>query len=268
MKTVGQWLQERPHKIPETVHRQLLAHVLKRNTAWLIAHDDVTVINQQARQIKDYQRQFIDGIPLAYILGEQAFWDLTLKVNEHTLIPRPDTELIIETILDLNLSPSSILDLGTGSGALALVLARLFPNASVTATDISSQAITVAQSNAQKYHINNICFIQSHWFNNIQGTFDLIVSNPPYIEPDDSHLSGLTHEPITALVADNNGLADLQTIIRLAPQFLNHNGILLVEHGYNQQQTVAELFTDKHYCKIKTLFDIEQRPRATMGYCK
>ncbi len=240
---------------------------MNKNSAWLFSHDDVELTPPQIQQLKQYQEQYLSGKPLAYIIGHQPFWDLTLKVNEHTLIPRPDTELIIETLQSLAIKPRSILDLGTGSGALALVLARLYPGSRVIATDISQNALNVATENAHNHHIKNIQFKHSHWFSDIQTqNINLIVSNPPYIEPDDDHLKDLSHEPHTALVAQQNGLADLTTIIEQAGHYLSHKGLLMVEHGYNQQQAVFKLFTENGYQCIETLFDIEHRPRATMGY--
>ena len=267
MSTIAQWLKNGHQDVPSSIRRQLLSHALSKNSAWLFSHDEFLLNKQQIEQLNQYQKQYLAGKPLAYIIGHQAFWDLTLKVNEHTLIPRPDTELIIETLQELSISPQHILDLGTGSGALAWVLARLYPDSRVTATDLSQQALEVATDNAQLHQIKNIQFKHSHWFADIENNnFDLIVSNPPYIEPDDNHLKDLTHEPLSALVAEQDGLADLSVIIKQAPHYLTRNGLLMVEHGYNQQQAVFDLFKNNHYHRIKTLFDIEQRPRATMGY--
>lgn len=267
MNTIAQWLKPNDRDIPLAVRRQLLAHIFQQSTAWLFAHDDLALNKAQTRMLNQYLEQYKTGKPLAYIIGEQAFWDLRLKVNEHTLIPRPDTELIIETLQELAITPQRILDLGTGSGALALVLARLYPASEVTATDISPEALKVARKNAQKYQLNHIQFIQSHWFSEITSNdFDLIVSNPPYIEPGDQHLKNLNHEPISALVADQEGLADLKTIIEQAGQYLHPDGLLVVEHGFNQQQAVFNLFQEHKYHRVQSLFDIERRPRATMGY--
>lgn len=267
MTTIGQWLTQGHKDVPPSIQRQLLSHVLNKNSAWLFGHDDTLLSEQQIQQLNHHLKQYMAGKPLAYITGHQAFWDLTLKVNEHTLIPRPDTELIIETLQTMTIQPKRILDLGTGSGALALVLARLYPDSKVTATDISQAALQVAADNARRYQINNIEFIQSHWFAELNNNkYNVIVSNPPYIEPDDVHLSALTHEPITALVAEDKGLADLQIIIGQAQQHLTNDGLLMVEHGYKQQQAVFDLFSDHAYSNIKPLFDIEHRPRATLGY--
>ena len=267
LKTIAQWLAHGHPEIPNGIRRQLLSFVLNKNSAWLYGHDDVVLSPQQIQQLDDYQNQYLAGKPLAYMTGQQPFWDLTLKVNEHTLIPRPDTELIIETLQSLPVRPQNILDLGTGSGALALVLARLYPDSDVTATDTSSEALKVAAHNAERYGLNHITFLNSHWFSALENVqFDLIVSNPPYIAPGDRHLKALKHEPVTALVADQNGLSDLKIIIKQARQFLNPNGLLMVEHGYNQHHVVSEHFAQNQYIPIKTLYDIEQRPRATMAY--
>lgn len=253
--------------MPAAITRQLLCHVLNKNSAWLFGHDDVQLTTQQIRQLDSYQKQFLDGMPLAYVIGKQPFWDLTLTVNQHTLIPRPDTELIIETIESMALNPRYILDLGTGSGALALVLARLYPNSRVLATDISESALQVAADNARRYQVSNVEYRLSHWFAAIdEKNFDLIVSNPPYIDPYDQHLKDLTHEPQHALVSDEKGLSDLRQIIEQSRSYLSPKGLLVVEHGYNQGQAVFDHFKKNGFVQINTLYDIEQRPRATLGF--
>jgi len=267
LKTIAQWLAQAHQDIPANIRRQILSHVLNKNSAWLFGHDDVQLNEHQINQLNQYLEQHRAGKPLAYIIGQQPFWDLTLKVNEHTLIPRPDTELIIETVQSLSIEPDYILDLGTGSGALALVLARLFTKSQVMATDISVEALRMASSNAQQYQIKNITFQQSRWFDDVRDhNFDLIVSNPPYIEAEDPHLKDLSHEPLNALVSGQDGLNDLKIIIEQARNHLSNHGLLMVEHGYNQQQAVTDIFSRNGYSNIQTLVDIEQRPRATMGY--
>lgn len=267
MTSIRRWLKESQQHLSGSVQRQLLSHVLNKDAAWIIAHDDEQLSTHQYKQLSTLQSQIVDGVPLAYLLGHQPFWDLKLTVNEHTLIPRPDTELIIETVLSAAIQPKRILDLGTGSGALALVLAREYPDSFVTATDLSPDALEVAKQNARTYQIDNIEFLQSHWFTQVTyHDYDLIVSNPPYIEPTDRHLKDLSHEPIAALVAENKGLADLTAIINNANRYLKVDGLLIVEHGYDQQQPVTELMHQAGLTRIKNLHDIEQRPRATMGH--
>lgn|SRR5690554_1081613 len=266
--TIGQWLAYcRQHDNVSLVDcRLLLAHKLKKNTAWLIAHEDFHLNTIQLAELNEQRQQLIDGTPLAYITGHQAFWDLTLSVNQHTLIPRPETELIIELTLALQRSFQQILDLGTGSGALALVLAREFPASQVTATDLSIEALAVAQQNATNYHVNNITFIQSNWLSVIEHqTFDLIVSNPPYIEANDPHLANLRHEPQTALVAAEKGLADLTAIISQSREHLVSEGVLMLEHGYNQHLQVQQLLKQYGYKAIKTHNDLAGIPRVTIA---
>ncbi len=245
----------------------LLAHLVQQNTAWLIAHEDFQLSSNQLAQLNKQRQQLISGKPLAYITGQQVFWDLSLSVNQNTLIPRPDTELIIETALELKQPFHQILDLGTGSGALALVLAREFPDSYVTATDLSTEALEVAQQNAARYQINNIIFIHSDWFSNVnEQNFDLIVSNPPYIEVDDPHLSKLRYEPTTALIASDKGLADLAAIISQSRKHLVSEGILMVEHGYNQHGQVQQLFKQNGYSEIRSHKDLAGIPRITMAH--
>lgn len=266
--TISQWLVYcRQHNNSSlTDCRLLLAHVMQQNTAWLMAHEDFQLDSAQLSQLNQQRQQLIAGKPLAYITGQQAFWDLILTVNHHTLIPRPDTELIIDTVVGLQRSFQRILDLGTGSGALALVLAREFPDGQVTATDLSIEALAVAQHNAEKYQINNIKFINSNWLTALENqNFDLIVSNPPYIEADDPHLSDLRHEPEKALIASDKGLADLTAIISQSREHLVSKGVLMVEHGYNQHLQVQQLFNQNGYKNIKTHKDLAGIPRATIA---
>lgn len=254
----------------------------RRETAWLLE----TILGQKLSLLKfeqdrllteEQQQQFLMGIerlktgePLAYILGEQPFWTLNLKVTPATLIPRPDTEIIIEQTLALsNLAgDAKILDMGTGSGAIALSLASEKPLWRVTATDFSQAALTVAQENAVLNKISNVSFYQGSWYKALPDgmVFDVIVSNPPYIDPDDIHLKDLTHEPITALTAENHGLADLQIIVSQAPEHLKSHGWLLVEHGYDQGQVVRDLFEQAGFEQVVTIKDYGGNDRVTLGH--
>ncbi len=214
------------------------------------------------------QRQ--QGTPIAYITGNREFWSRDFQVTPDVLIPRPDTELLIELSLKLIPAdkPIKIIDLGTGSGIIAITLAAECPQAQVSATDFSLAALRIARLNAEKHHINNIEFFQSDWFANVPDTlFQLIVSNPPYIAEDDSHLQqgDVRFEPQSALSAPEQGLADIKIIAAAARNHLESGGHLLIEHGYNQQQQVQALFKDLHYDKIQTYTDLSGQPRVTYG---
>lgn len=256
----------------------------QRECGWLLAHilsiNHLTLKYKADQQLTpEQQNQFLQGIeclkqgkPLAYVLGEQEFWSLKLKVTPDTLIPRPDTEILVEQALALIQSDASVqvLDLGTGSGAIALSIAKERPQADVIATDFSAAALEVAQQNALCNQIKNVRFLHGSWYAALEQRlqFDVIVSNPPYIDEQDSHLLDLNHEPITALTAKNQGLADLQVIVAQAPQWLKAAGWLLVEHGYDQGQTVQHLFIQAGFNQVKTVKDYGGNDRVTLGLAK
>lgn len=247
----------------------LLEHILKINHLTLKYKAEQPLTPQQEQQFLQGIARLRQGEPLAYVIGEQPFWSLTLKVTPDTLIPRPDTEILVEQALALIPQNQSvnILDLGTGSGAVALSIAKEHQNAQVFATDLSNNALKVAQYNAVINDISNVQFLQGSWYEALASgqQFDVIVSNPPYIDEQDSHLSDLSHEPITALTAKNQGLADLQVIIELAPQWLTAAGWLLVEHGYDQAQAVQKLFVQAGFAQVKTVKDYGGNDRVTLG---
>lgn len=214
------------------------------------------------------QRQ--KGTPIAYITGNREFWSRDFQVSPDVLIPRPDTELLIDLSLKLIPAdePIKIIDLGTGSGIIAITLAAECPHVQISATDFSLAALRIAQLNADKHHINTIRFYQSDWFAGVPDTkFNLIISNPPYIAEDDSHLQqgDVRFEPQTALRAAEQGLADIRIIADAARNYLEPCGHLLIEHGYNQQQQVQALFKDLHYDKVQTYTDLSGQPRVTYG---
>jgi release factor glutamine methyltransferase len=251
----------------------LLQHVLNVNRAWLIAHE----IDALEANIHEAYRALIlrrlNGEPIAYILGYREFYGLSFKVTPDTLIPRPDTETLVEaalakTPLQKNLN---ICDLGTGSGAIALAIAKHRPNALVTAVDASQAALEVAIKNTKNLEITNINFMLSDWFANLNGEkFDVIVSNPPYIEENDAHLKqgDLPWEPISALVAGQGGLDDIKRIISVAPHHLNPHGWLMLEHGYNQAASVADLLKQAGFAEIETIKDLGGNDRVTLGCYK
>lgn len=246
----------------------LLQQVLGVNRAWLIAHEDDVLDEKLNGFLQTLVARRVNGEPMAYILGSQEFYGLTLKVTPGTLIPRPDTETLVEAALDKVRENASIdiLDLGTGTGAIALAIAAHRPNANITAVDFSQSALNVAQENAQNLQIQNVNFLHSDWFSALQSQrFDVIVSNPPYIEADDAHLSALTFEPISALVAGKDGLDDIRKIIDDALVFLKPQGWLLFEHGYHQAQSVQDLFANAGLVSIKTIKDLGGNDRVTMA---
>lgn len=251
----------------------LLQHVLNVNRAWLIAHAD-DELNASDKAIFDALiRRRVAGEPIAYILGYREFYGLTLKVTPDTLIPRPDTETLVEAALqkiEPNL-PLSICDLGTGTGAIALAIAKNRPLAQVTAVDFSEGALAVAQENAQQLNIRNVNFLKSDWLSNLnQQRFDIIVSNPPYIEVDDTHLAqgDLRFEPMTALASGKDGLDAIRHIIAQAPEHLHANGWLMFEHGYKQANSVAQLMQLAGFVDVTHAQDLSGIQRVTLGCLK
>ena len=261
---------------------QLLIHVLQKNQAFLRTYPEHELTTEQAEQFEQYRLAVLDGEPLAYVLGTQAFWTLNLKVTPDTLIPRPDTEIVVETILALFPKNKLLhaIDLGTGTGAIALALAKECPQWSMTATDFSRAALDVARENAKTHGLTRVRFLLGSWFEALPDTkpgaqskgslswhesFDLIVSNPPYIAPDDVHLVHLRHEPISALVAEDHGLYDLKTIVVQSLGRLNEHGWLVLEHGYDQGQAVRDLMVYAGFNNIRTVQDYGGQDRVTLG---
>ncbi len=248
----------------------LAAHGLKVARAWLIAHDDHCLSPRQYEDLQGLLQRRLDGEPIAYILGRRAFYDLELVVTPAVLIPRPETELLVEAAL-ARLSPKTpcrILDLGTGSGAIALALAYQRPQAQVTAVDRCAQALAVARANAQRLSLNNVRFLQSNWYAGLDAErFDLIVANPPYVAEDDPHLrqGDLRFEPPEALRAGPDGLADIRAIVASAPEHLRPGGWLLLEHGHDQATACQALLTAAGFETIFTLADLAGLPRVSGG---
>jgi len=248
----------------------LLCLVLNKQRSYLRAWPDQQLQSEHLAAFKALLEQRHKGMPVAYITGNREFWSRDFQVTPDVLIPRPDTELLIE--LSLNLipvnEPTKIIDLGTGSGIIAITLAAERPHAQISATDFSLAALRIAQLNADKHHISNIRLYQSDWFTDIPDTkFNLIISNPPYIAEDDGHLQqgDVRFEPQTALRAEDQGLRDIKIIADAARNYLEPCGHLLIEHGYNQQQQVQALFKNLHYGKVQTYADLSGQPRVTYG---
>lgn len=222
----------------------------------------------EARFVADLGRRR-RGEPVAYILGRQGFWSLELEVAPHTLIPRPDTELLVETALQLlPATPADVLDLGTGTGAIALALAHERPAWRVTGVDRVAEAVALATRNALRLHLGNAVFGESRWFSALDGQrFALIVSNPPYIPAHDPHLheGDVRFEPSSALVAGDDGLDDIRQIIACAPEHLSSAGWLLLEHGYDQAAAVRELLVASGFTDVQTRTDLGGHERISLG---
>lgn len=268
-----------------------LLYVLQKSPSFLITDGDYQLTESEQTQFETGIAQMQSGTPLAYLTGKQAFWSLEFEVNEHTLIPRPDTEVLVERVLgwidnhaqndDTNNSPQRLLDLGTGSGCIAISLAHelqtLAPNRwQVTAIDYSKPALEVAKRNAVLNDVTNIEFKQSDWFSVLNSSenseraadkpvFDVIVSNPPYIVDNDKHLDKLKAEPLSALVAPDNGLGDIKQIVEQARDYLVRGGLLAIEHGYDQGELVRQIFTDFGFTQVETLQDYGGNDRVTWG---
>ena len=253
--------------------RFILEQTLKVKHQYLIKNSNQLIETNKFKQIMSYVAQRLSYKPLAYIFKEWKFYDMKFFLTHNVLIPRQDTELVIDLILEKYHKQKSIdiLDLGAGSGAIGIVLANKFKNANVLLSDISSDAIDIAKKNILFHKLKNISTIKSDWFTNITNKkFDLIVSNPPYINKSDSHLKNkeLLFEPKNALISKQEGYADIIKIIKLSPKFLNSNGVLYIEHGYNQSKKIKELFLKNNFIKIKQKKDLNGIIRITSGEIK
>lgn len=209
------------------------------------------------------------GIPLAYLTGKKEFWSMEFMVNPFTLIPRPETECLVENALrKISLqSNTTLADLGTGCGAIAISIASERPHCSITATDKCEKTLDVAVMNAKYHSLENIQFIKSDWYENLQGKFDVIVSNPPYVKSNDDHLlgDGVAHEPVLALDGGPDGLSSINKIISNSAHFLNRGGWLIIEHGFNQAHSVRNQFKQKKFTDVITNCDFAGNERVTMG---
>jgi release factor glutamine methyltransferase len=248
----------------------LLCHSLGVSRAFLYTHATDTLAQSQHEAFSQLLDLRHHGTPIAYLKGRKEFWSLNLNVSSATLIPRPETELLVETTLNL-LDPNEplvILDLGTGSGAIALALAKERPRWKIHASDISEPALTIAKANAHELQLAHIIFHQSDWFCQIPALrFDAIIANPPYLALDDPHLcvGDLRFEPRHALVSEPSEGSDLQRIIRHAPQYLMPQGLLLLEHGHTQHSAVQQWLTQAQFTQTQCFHDLQQLPRVSKG---
>lgn len=282
--TIVQWQNEALHKLKNSKQNDpfldpkidillMLEFVLQKNKAFIHAFNENYLTEIELLKLNQILNQRLEGKPMAYILGYKSFYKFDFLVNENVLIPRPETEILVEKVLEFafqfDKQNLKILDLGTGSGAIACSVANELPNSQIIAVDKSVDALKVAKTNAKNLNLKNVNFIQSSWFDalNIQN-FDIIVSNPPYISSDDPHLSfgDVQFEPKSALIAENNGLKDLLEIIQSAPKFLISQGSLLLEHGYQQAKAVREIFHNmKIWRNIHTIKDYSANDRITIA---
>lgn len=251
----------------------LLCHCLSKNRSYLRAWPEHHPSEVQSLQFWTLIEQRCLGEPIAYLTGQREFWSRAFMVSPAVLIPRPDTELLIE--LSLQHLPSNqackIIDLGTGSGILAITLAAERPLADVIATDISTSALNIAKKNAQQLAVGNLRFLISDWFDTVtESNFDLVISNPPYIAADDPHLQqgDVRFEPESALISHEEGLKDIRLLAEQARNHLKPNGRLLIEHGYNQQTQVQAILQSFNYRQIQTHPDLSGNPRVTSGIWK
>jgi release factor glutamine methyltransferase len=247
----------------------LLAHALGKPRSYLHTWPEREL---EASQLERYQAAIVRrqaGEPVAYILGQQGFWSLELEVASHTLIPRPDTELLVETVLALlPATPAALLDLGTGTGAIALALACERPAWRLTGVDRVPEAVALAERNRARLKLSNANFAESHWFSALAGQrYQLIVSNPPYIAANDRHLAegDVRFEPSSALVAGADGLDDIRLIIEQAPGYLEAGGWLLLEHGFDQAAAVRELLGERGFSAVESRRDLGSHERISLG---
>lgn len=248
----------------------LLAHVLGRTRAWLFAWPEHIASAEQIATFERLVESRRDGAPVAYLLGRRGFWSFDLAVSPAVLIPRPETELLVELALERVPTGEAIelADLGTGSGAIALALAHERPHAHVVAIDASAAALAVAYANAQRLGIGNVRFAHGDWYAPLGAArFALVASNPPYIAADDPHLSrgDLRHEPLSALASGHDGLDAIRAIVADAPAHLLAQGWLLIEHGWEQGAAVRELFAQRGFAEVHSVRDVAGHERVTLG---
>ena len=267
--TVAQALREaRTQGIDRLDAQLLLAAALGQPRSWLLGHDDAALTPPQQRRFAAHCERRAGGEPVAYLLGEKEFHGLTLQVGPDVLVPRPDTETLVDWALELlRQGPAhpAVLDLGTGSGAIALAIAHGHPAASVWATDLSAAALAVARANGERLGLV-VEWLQADWWAPLAGRrFDLVLSNPPYVADGDPHLAALVHEPPAALTAGADGLGALRAISAQAGAHLRGGGWLLLEHGHDQAAAVQAMLGNAGFGAIETRSDLGGRPRCTAG---
>jgi release factor glutamine methyltransferase len=265
MTTIAALFKSSPLDYTET--RILLQFVLAVSHAWLITHQEHPISAQQEARLRALFHQRVQGEPIAYLISTREFYGLDLQVTPNVLIPRPETELLVELALQSMPPNANILDLGTGSGAIAIAIAKTRPDAIVYAVDQSPAALTIARKNASS-HQTSIHFKQSHWFDALTSMrFHTIISNPPYIAQNDPHLSqgDLRFEPRQALTDEHDGLSAISHIIQNAPQYLLNKGQLLIEHGYQQAAACRALLHHRGFTQVQSFTDLASIERVSSG---
>jgi len=246
----------------------LLLHALAKpnaERAWLLAHDADELPETVADVFRSVSLRRAAGEPLAYIVGYKEFFGLRFSVDARVLVPRPDTETLVQWALDIlkTVASPAVLDLGTGSGAVAIAVAHSLA-CKVTATDFSEDALAIASQNARQLGVD-VQFVHSYWFEKVSGHYHVIASNPPYIARADPHLAALAHEPLSALAAGNDGLSDIRQIVQRAPRHLLSGGWLLLEHGYEQASAVCELLSQHGFRQVQSRIDLAGIARCSGG---
>ncbi len=249
----------------------LFCDVMQFDRSRIYSHPEQIVPEDKSALFQSLLEQRQLGHPIAHLTGKKEFWSLELAINEDTLIPRPETELLVETALQIIPEDAvfNIMDLGTGSGAIAIAIASERPDCKIVATDINTNALAIAAKNAETHQIENIQFFISDWYQNIPlQAFDLIVSNPPYIKQEDEHLSqgDVRFEPELALVSGADGMQAINIVLENAKRYLASDAYLLIEHGYDQKPLVQEAFLKHDFKRIKTFQDLSGQDRITLGY--
>jgi len=274
MMTFKQWLIQAIERLAQSESPRrdaeiLLGFVTEKTRTFIMAFDETCLTAEESEKLETLLARRVNGEPVAHLVGTREFWSLPLEVSAATLIPRPDTECLVEQALArLSAEPCSILDLGTGTGAIALALASERPDCRVTAVDYVADAVALAKRNAASLNIENVTIVQGSWFAALEGqTFGMIVSNPPYIDAEDPHLGegDVRFEPLSALVAPDEGLADLAHIIREGKRFLLPGGWMLLEHGWKQGEAVRALYQKAGYDEVETCRDYGGNERLTVG---
>ncbi|GAB3527678.1 peptide chain release factor N(5)-glutamine methyltransferase [Photobacterium alginatilyticum] len=270
LKQTVQQLVDAGSDSPQLDAAVMLCFVLDKPRSYLLTWPEKTLDSEQSAAFDTVLRRRLAGEPVAYIVGEREFWSLPLKVAPHTLIPRPDTERLVELALEkVPAEPCSVLDLGTGTGAIALAIASERPELSVTGIDLRPEAAQLALENSQNLKITNTRFLSGSWYSPLTSDerFAVVVSNPPYIDKTDPHLEqgDVRFEPKSALVAEENGLADIRIISEQGRQYLQTGGWLLMEHGFEQGEAVRAILLELGYNQVSTAQDYAGLDRVTMG---
>ncbi|XBC38334.1 MAG: peptide chain release factor N(5)-glutamine methyltransferase [Buchnera aphidicola (Floraphis choui)] len=247
----------------------LLSHILNRSISWIICNNSYIISDNDLKQLNNLIKRRLNSEPIAYLIGKKEFWSLSLIVSRSTLIPRPDTEILVEQALMRleNTNFKTVLDLGTGCGCIALALASMKSNCYVIGIDCIQESINIARKNAENLHLDNITFFNSFWFSSVNRKFDIIVSNPPYISLKEIDIleKELLFEPMIALISTSSGLGSINYIIKRSKKYLNNKGWLLIEHSWMQKVRVQKLFKKYGFINIITYPDYSGHDRITVG---